>query len=77
MYTELFSPLFATLEGLPIVVIGILLRGDIPMATYFDDEGHIGMVDLVKVVADWRFDPEGRWVNVAPEVDDAHAPQGR
>lgn len=74
MYTELFNPIYGTVDGLPVIVLGAVSTrvGDIETTAWViaDDDGAVRTVDLDAVRVDVRF-REGRWNDVSPgSLDD-------
>jgi hypothetical protein len=60
-YTELFNPIYATRDGLPVIVVGFR---DLDVLV-IDDDGHFSYCSVSDLVADVRF-RDGRWVDVSP-----------
>jgi hypothetical protein len=69
MYTELFNPIYGTVDGLPVIVLGaVSTNGAGESATRWviaDDDGRIRIVEIADVVVDVRFS-DGRWVDTSP-----------
>ena len=61
MYTELFNPIYATRDGLPVIIVGMRESH----AFVIDDDGRFSFVDLETLVADVRF-RDGKWIDVSP-----------
>lgn len=82
MYTELFNPIYGTVGGLPVIVLGAVSTstsvGGMTTTTIewvvTDDDGVIRTVDVSDVVVDVRY-RDGKWHDVSPgtvelEADD-------
>lgn len=70
MYTELFNPIYGTVDGLPVIVLGaVSLSSPAEPAkiawVIADDDGVVRMVGLSEVTVDVRF-RDGRWHDTSP-----------
>lgn len=76
MYTELFNPIYGTVDGLPVIVLGAvsLSVGSVTTIEWVvtDDDGMLRKVQISDVVVDVRF-REGQWHDTAPGVMDDEA----
>lgn len=70
MYTELFNPIYGTVDGLPVIVLGAVSHGLDMKWVVADDDGMLRQVELHDVVVDVRF-REGQWHDTSPGVMDA------
>jgi hypothetical protein len=70
-YTELFNPIYATKDGIPVIVVGFRDQA----VLVIDDDGHFSWCMPSDLIVDVRF-RDGRWVDVSPgrpEVFDEEA----
>lgn len=74
MYTELFNPIYGTVDGLPVIVLGAVSMsvGGYTEVQWVvsDDDGMIRQVGLSDVRVDVRF-REGQWHDTSPGAVDA------
>lgn len=61
MYTELFNPIYATRDGLPVIIVGMYET----RALVVDDDGRFSWTDISQMIADVRF-VDGAWHDVSP-----------
>lgn len=66
MYTELLSPLYGTVKGLPAIAVGALVDGLSIYYVILDDDGKMTLQGLSDFVVDIRF-RDGKWHDVSPE----------
>lgn len=69
MYTELFSPIYATQEGLPIIVIGVWLEGKTPVFLFVEGAGKLGTAAMSEILVDVRYG-DSEWHDVSPGTVD-------
>ena len=77
MYTELFNPIYATRDGLPVIIVGVVRAflnngaGElvVPQAVVIDDDGRFSFSDFSDLIADVRY-RDGRWHDVSPQEGD-------
>lgn len=80
MYTELFNPIYGTVDGLPVIVLGAVSTstsvGGMTTTTIewvvVDDDGVIRTVDVTDVVVDVRY-RDGVWHDTSPGSIDEEA----
>ena len=73
MYTELFNPIYATRDGLPVIIVGAISSHSQAgqyaetaiEALVIDDDGGFSHVPFDALVADVRH-RDGRWHDVSP-----------
>jgi len=74
MYTELFNPLYGTVDGLPVIAVGAVSYrlGDVTYLEFVlvDGDGSIGNQPADKLVVDTRF-VDGQWHDTSPGALDA------
>ena len=84
MYTELFNPLYGTVDGLPVIVVGAVSSVERvdeyqgPTAIEWvaiDDDGKLRTVSLSSFVVDTRF-RDGGWRDVSPGATGATSEEG-
>jgi hypothetical protein len=77
MYTELFNPIYATRDGLPVIVVGVKSAyqrvGEVAVedqveALVIDDDGRFSTASFDELVADVRH-RDGEWHDVSPKSD--------
>lgn len=75
MYTELFNPIYGTVDGLPVIVLGAITSTELGSAVEWvvaDDDGAVRTIRLGSLRVDIRF-REGRWADTSPGALDEEA----
>ena len=65
MYTELFNPIYGTVRGLPVIVLGAVSDSSPTRWVVSVDDGKVMIVELSDVVVDVRY-RDGKWHDTSP-----------